>query len=315
VTALATITAPPPEPPVVRLDLRAAVARRFTPEELRAAAAWLAEHTDLPKPITARLSRELKRLKQPDRLSDDDYDALIDSAADGIDLSGEIKKQMEAAAIAGRNKPRYDRTSERFMSTLDEYVEPYLAVQRGMPVDEAAQRFEIADIHRHLADVDTWLSLCELLPRFDRATFLARLEDAVDRRRRDAGMGAALAAIEREAFTKPTEPESVEKRGAEWATIDNIEVPRKAKRLTLKKDRPWKGTPALPPTRTRLAVEEKRKTTTSSLGAQPVIDIPPPRMQVRKRELEQGLLVILDAACSLLAISACLWVSPSMDSN
>jgi hypothetical protein len=141
-----------------------------------------------PDEQTAEERAELEEPEDDDGegSSRDDYDVLIDSAADGIDLSGEIWDRLKAAEY----QPRRDRSPDRFMAALDGFIEPYLAVKRGMSLGEAARTFNVAHIQQRLERVEMWLSLCEQLPRFNRGTFLNRLERAVEKRRRDARIGA-----------------------------------------------------------------------------------------------------------------------------
>jgi len=289
-----------------------------------------------PDPITDKIQAELKRLNQRrvrvlndanvdarepvadhneqtaeeraeksatddgEGLSGDDYDALIDSAADGIGLSGEIMARIQAASVAGRKKRRRDRSSERFMSAIDGYVEPYLAIQRGMSLGEAARTFGIADVQRHLADVEMWLSLCEQFPKFNRSTFLARLERAVEKRRRDEGIGAERAAAEKAAFNKPEEESAAKRRGSEWATIEHIPRVVSARKppQAVNWDLPWSGQPSQPYRRT----QEPRAQCVVDLVREPMVRLPPslaitiPQSHThdRRRELEQGLLFILE---------------------
>jgi hypothetical protein len=55
-----------------------------------------------------------------------------------------------------------------------------------MSLGEASREFDIAEIQSHLASVETWLCLIEFERGFNRDVFLARLERAVEKRRRDA---------------------------------------------------------------------------------------------------------------------------------
>jgi hypothetical protein len=94
-----------------------------------------------PDEQTAEERAELEEPENDDgECSRDDYDVLIDSAADGMDLSGEIWDRLKAA----EHKPRRDRSPNRFMATLDGFIEPYLAVQGGMSLGEAARKFNVA---------------------------------------------------------------------------------------------------------------------------------------------------------------------------
>jgi hypothetical protein len=327
-----TIITPDIPPP---LQVNAAVASHFFPEEMRTASAWQGQHPEVPAvkdgprvfpdPVIAKIHVELKRhndrrrgsvpddanVEEPEPIADtdeqtaeeraeleepanddgDDYDVLIDSAADGIDLSGDIWSRLKAA----EHKPRRDRSPARFMATLDGFIEPYLAVQRGMSLGEAARKFNVAHIEQRMERVEMWLSLCEQLPRFRRATFLNRLERAVEKRRRDAGIGAESAAAQRAALTKPPEEESTQKRGAEWATINHIpRVDGKTKKPEPKRDQPWSGTPAQPYHRSvwTAAADARHEMAEPKLPL--TIAISPSRKEQRKRQLEQCLLIILD---------------------
>jgi hypothetical protein len=246
-----------------------------------------------PDEQTAEERAELEEAEDDDGecSSRDDYDVLIDSAADGIDLSGEIWSRLKAA----EHKPRRDRSPDRFMAALDGFIEPYLAVQRGMSLGEAARKFNVAHIQQRLERVEMWLSLCEQLPRFNRGRFLNRLERAVEKRRRDAVIGAERAAAKREASTKLPEPESTQKRGAEWATINHIpRVDGKAKKPEPKRDLPWSGAPAQPYRRDvwTAAVDARHEMAEPKLPL--TIAISPSRKDQRKRQLDKGLLIILD---------------------
>jgi hypothetical protein len=140
-----------------------------------------------------------------------------------------------------------------------------------------------------------WLSLCEQLPRFNRGTFLNRLERAVDKRRRDARIGAERAAAKRDAFTKPPEGESPEKRGAEWATINHIpRVDGKTKKPEPKRDLPWSGAPAKPYHRSEWTAAADARQEMAEPKLPLTIAISPSRKDQRKRQLEQRLLIILD---------------------
>jgi hypothetical protein len=249
-----------------------------------------------PDEQTAEERAELEEPEDDDGESRDDYDALIDSAADGMDLSDEIWDRLKAA----EHKPRHDRSPDRFMARLDGFIEPYLAVQRGMSLGEAARKFNVAHIQQRMERVEMWLSLCEQLPRFKRATFLNRLERAVEKRRQDAAIGAERADAQREAFTKPPEEESPEKRGAEWATINHIpRVDRKTRKPEPKRDLPWSGAPAQPYHRSVwTTAADARDQMGEQQPAEPklplTIAISPSRKEQRKRQLEDGLLIILD---------------------
>jgi hypothetical protein len=311
-----------------KLDLVSAVAKHFTPEEKRAASAWLAQHPEVPvadngprvfpDPYTEKVHRELKLIAErrrgrtpngfsedgteSDPLSDDDYDTLIGSAANSLSLSQDIMARIEAAA-ASRRKLRRDRSPDRFMSAIDEYVEPYLAIRRGMSLGKAAQTFGIADIQRHLADVEQWLALLELIPRFNRDAFLARLERAVAKRRKDAVYRL------RPAIVPVVVVEKLPDRG--WDGL-NVTITPAAKAQTRKRDKP--RTVPLPlsadvsvaKNAKAELVDERRNEmmdawigATRPLGPQAAralttVKIPPTRKQERNHELEVGILAILE---------------------
>ncbi len=195
--------------------LQRAVARHFSDQELREAAAFLSRHeAELPKAengervfpdaLEKQIARELRRISEGRRpnlsrdedeglhltLSEEDYEALAEAAPEtllGSQEMREVLSRIEAAAIASRHKPRRERSEDRFMATADEYVEPYFAVRNGMPLGEAAKTFNVADIRRHLDAVEQWLLMLEVaMPCFSRDVFLARLERAIEKRRNDA---------------------------------------------------------------------------------------------------------------------------------
>jgi hypothetical protein len=249
------------------LDLVSAVAKHFTSEEKRAASAWLAQHPEVPvadngprvfrDPYTDRVHRELKRNTERgkgwgpdafngfDRQDEDDGvkeapdEVLPDSAA-----NNEIHARIVAASVARNGREKADRSIERFMADSDERLEPYLAFRDGMSLSRIATTYGIANIRLLLDKIEQGLNQLEERPGFNRKYFLTKAKLAIEIRRRDAGVGAARAAAERAALAKPAEAESTEKRGAEWATIDNISIPRSvsAARPSRKRDEPWIGT-------------------------------------------------------------------------
>src|SRR5258708_36448467 len=96
-----------------------------------------------------------------------------------------------------------------------------------MSLSRIETTYGIANIRLILDKVEQVLNQLEReRPYFNRGYFLSKAKRAIEIRRRDAGVGAARAAAERAALAKPAEAESKEKRGAEWATIENIWIPR-----------------------------------------------------------------------------------------
>jgi len=260
-----------------KLDLVSAVAEHFTPEEKRAALAWLTQHPEVPvadngprvfpDPYTARVHRELKRNAESgkgwgleaftdkefafdpsfERTDEDDglKEAPDEVFPDSAAANNEIHARIEAASVARNDREKADRPIERFMADADERLEPYLAFREGMSLSRIATTYGVANIRLLLDKIEQGLNQLEReRPYFDRKYFLTKAKRAIEIRRRDAGVGAARAAAERAALAKPAEAESTEKRGAEWATIDHICLPRAVRhaRPSRKKDEPWIGT-------------------------------------------------------------------------
>jgi len=233
-------------------------------------------------------------------LSDEDYEALVESAPDTICRSQEMQEvlaRLEAAAVASRHKPRRDRSAERFMATADGYVEPYLAIRNGMALGRAAQTFKLASVKAYVASIETWLSMMEVaIPHFDREVFLARLERAIDKRRSDATQRA-----------KPDPPRVVVVGDLPDRGFSNLPLSTPAKKaLARKRDLPWSGEAAKP---WQPAVMAKKDTqdeprrdmldawvgTTRPDAARAVaITSPPSHEEMYKRQLERGLIALLD---------------------
>jgi hypothetical protein len=178
-------------------------------------------------------------------------------------------------------------------------MEPYLAFRDGMSLSRIAKTYGIANVRLLLNTMERGLD--KLDPHLNRKQFLAKARTAVEIRRRDAGIGAERAAAEREAFTKPPEEESTQKRGAEWATVDSMQPVRPLRRRLLKPDQPWSGGPPRPlhrPVSTVTAAEVRHEMAEQEPAAESklplTIAISPSRKEEQKRQLEQGLLVILD---------------------
>ena len=273
------------------------VARHFTPDELRQAAEFLAEHAcELPQaekgarvfpdPLQKRIARELRRIAEGRRLniardedneltlalSEEDYDALVESAPESLYRSQEMHEVMariEAAAVASRHRHRRDKSVDRFMATADEYLEPYFAVRKGIPLGQAAKKFNVADIQAHVAAIERWLSQLEVIfPQFDRDTFLARLERAIEKRRKDA-IRVRPVGIPRElrvrhkampngrrsqsGFTSSISPVTTNPRGYDLRTPETVRALARA------------------------------------------LALPPTRAELRNRQLDRGLIAIQDA--------------------
>ena len=229
-----------------KLNVDAAVASHFTAEEKRAASTWLEKHPDLPPAdsglrvypdsVTDRYNRELKRLT---------------AKAHRAPSAAKVVARIEAAAVARHGPEKADHPIETFMADADERLEPYLAFCDGQNLARIVTTYGIANIRLFLDTVERWLDQLERdRPYFNRKYFLTKAKRAVEIRRRDAGVGTARAAAERAAMAKPAEAESKEKRGAEWATINHIDISRpRAARPVRKKDQPWVGTQSQIPLR------------------------------------------------------------------
>jgi len=264
-----------------KLNLPVALAKHFTPEEKREGKVWLGEHPEVPvvddgvfpDPYTANVFRVMKRISDrgkgwgPEAIAnkDFDFDAGFDQPEDD-DVKGvkrkkepaelipdssannEINARAEAASVAHHGPEKPDHPIECFMADADERLAPYIAFLDGQSLGRIVTTYGIANIRLFLDTVERWLDQLERdRPYFNRKYFLTKAKRAVEIRRRDAGVGAARAAAERAAMAKPAEPESTEKRGAEWATINHISIPRaRATRPARKKDEPWVGTPLGP---------------------------------------------------------------------
>ncbi len=159
------------------------------------------------------------------------------------------------------------------MADADERLEPYFAFRDGMSLGRIATTYGIANVRLLLDTIERGLNQLEQeKPYFKREHFLTKAKRAVEIRRRDAGVGAALAAAEKAALAKPAEAESTEKRGAEWATIDHIWIPRavRAARSSRKKDEPWIGDakPRQTPEYVRNSCPESEPVADESAGSQ-----------------------------------------------
>ena len=171
-------------------------------------------------------------------------------------------------------------------------MEPYLAYRAGMSLNRIAQTYGIANIRLLLDTMEHGLD--QLNPYFDRDEFLAKARTALEIRRRDSGVGAERAAAAKKASTTPPEEESTQKRGAEWATIESTQPVRPQRRRALKPDLPWSGMPAKPYQRGVWTAAANARHEMADPMLPMTIEIQPSRKEQRKRQLEQGLRVILD---------------------
>lgn len=310
-----------PKRNAAKLHLVDGVARHFTEDEKQEAETWAAAHPEVPAadngpiiypdPYRAKVFRELKRIgegeKGPevfegdftfdagfDRPEDDGPKEVPDEPVPASAAKNEIEARVEAADVARNGVAKADHSIERFLAGSDELLEPYFAFRDGMDLSKIVKRYGVANIRKILDTLERVLKKAEQeRPYFDREYFLAKAKRAVGIRRRDTRIGAERTAAEKAALAKPAEPENTEKRGAEWATVDHIPVPRAARTATpLRKDAPWAGD-SKPAFRrapfVRIAQDAKK-----DVAQAPVVKIHRTPKQKRRRELEQGLLVVLE---------------------
>ena len=306
-----------------KLHLVDGVARHFTDDEKQEAKTWIAAHPEVPAadsgsivypdPYRAKVFRELKRLAEggagPEAFEGDfAFDAGFDRPeADGPKevpdeplpesaAHKEIEARVEAAGVARNGVEKADHSIERFLAGSDDLLEPYFAFRDGMDLSRIVKLYGVANIRKILDTLERVLKKAEQeRPYFDREHFLAKAKRAVAIRRRDAHVGGERAAAEKAALAKPAEPESTEKRGREWASIDHIVAPRAARTATpLRKDAPWIGDAKAAfrqPPFVRITQDENAKKDTAQA---PVVKIQRTSKQKRRRELERGLLFILE---------------------
>ena len=267
---LPRVTLEKPKRAETKLHLVDGVARHFEPEEISAASDWLAEHPEVPAaddgpivypdPYRARVHRELRRIGEGergpeafdgdftfdagfDRPEDDGPKEVPDEILPASSAKNEIEARVEAAGVVRNGVEKADHSIERFLAGSDELMEPYFAFRDGMDLRRIVKTYGVVNIRKVLDTLERVLKKAEQeRPYFDREYFLGKAKRAVEIRRRDAGVGAERAAAEKAALAKPAEPESTEKRGREWATVDHVWAPR-GDRIArpLRKDEPWVG--------------------------------------------------------------------------
>lgn len=176
--------------PGLRRDLHQEISRRATEEQIRESERWLADHE---RDIQDREDYGTIRVS-----SNADCRALLESASPAIDAEIEELK----AAVPQRQRPRTEISGE----AVDQFIEPYLAIRGGMPLEEVAKTFGVTDAARHLASVELWLTLlASRNSSFNRAEFLAKCGKVIEKRKRDAQIGAKRAAARKVVIPEPAE--------------------------------------------------------------------------------------------------------------
>lgn len=112
-----------------------------------------------------KIARELQRITEQQRRA-----ALAPASTPNEDCAPDGTKRV--ASLLSERTPHYDRSEERYMSALDEFLEPFVAIQSGMSLGKAAKKYGIADIQRYqrcvqgfFTQLGTWNQL-----RWERAT-------------------------------------------------------------------------------------------------------------------------------------------------
>lgn len=175
-------------------------------------------NTVYPDAVGKKIARELQRITEQQRRA-----ALAPASTPNEDCAPDGTKRV--ASLLSERTPHYDRSEERYMSALDEFLEPFVAIQSGMSLGKAAKKYGIADIQRYqrcvqgfFTQLGTWNQL--------------RWERAYEKRQRDA--------------TERAQPEpsrvieadlSNTWQGVQFAVPEEIKRRRKSR----KRDVPWEG--------------------------------------------------------------------------